>query len=35
MKYVEKMGYGKVVDFSKMTEESFGNSIKEVLSNPT
>jgi glucuronosyltransferase len=35
MKFVERKGYGKVVDFLKMTEESFVNSIKEVLSNPT
>jgi len=34
MKLVERKGYGKLVDYSKITEESFGNAIKEVLSNP-
>jgi len=35
MKLVESKGYGKLVDFYKITEESFGNAIKEVLLNPT
>jgi len=34
MKLVEKKGYGKLVDFHKITEESFRNAINEVLSNP-
>lgn len=33
MKIAEKKGYGKLVDFFEMTEESFENAIKEVLSN--
>ncbi|XP_029346054.1 2-hydroxyacylsphingosine 1-beta-galactosyltransferase isoform X2 [Acyrthosiphon pisum] len=35
MKLVETKGYGKVVDYFEITEESFGNAIKEVLSDPT
>lgn len=35
MKLVEEKGYGKMVKFFEMTEESFENAIKEVLSNPT
>uniref|UniRef100_A0A2S2P224 UDP-glucuronosyltransferase n=2 Tax=Schizaphis graminum TaxID=13262 RepID=A0A2S2P224_SCHGA len=33
MKIVEQKGYGKLVNFFEMTEESFGNATKEVLSN--
>lgn len=35
MKNAEKKGNGKVVDLFELTEESFGNAIEEVLSNPT
>ncbi|XP_060876406.1 UDP-glycosyltransferase UGT4-like isoform X1 [Metopolophium dirhodum] len=35
MKLVEIKGYGKLVDYFEITEESFGNAIKEVLSDPT
>jgi len=33
MKIAEEKGYGKLVNFFEMTEESFGNAIEEVLSN--
>lgn len=33
MKIVEQKGYGKLVNFFEMTEESFENAVKEVLSN--
>jgi len=33
MKIVEEKGYGKLVNFFEITEESFGNAIEEVLSN--
>jgi len=33
MEIAEKKGYGKLVNFFEMTEESFENAIKEVLSN--
>uniref|UniRef100_A0A2H8TL16 2-hydroxyacylsphingosine 1-beta-galactosyltransferase n=2 Tax=Melanaphis sacchari TaxID=742174 RepID=A0A2H8TL16_9HEMI len=33
MKIVEQKGYGKLVNFFEITEESFENAIKEVLSN--
>jgi len=35
MKLVEIKGYGKLVDYFNINEESFGNAIKEVLSDPT
>lgn len=35
MKLAEENGYGILVDYFEMTEESFGNAIREVLSNPT
>lgn len=35
MKLAVENGYGKLVDFFEMTEESFKNAIEEVLSNPT
>lgn len=35
MKIVEEKGYGKLVNFFEITEESFGNAIEEVLSNVT
>jgi len=35
MKIVEEKGYGKLVNFFEITEESFGNAIDEVLSNVT
>ncbi|XP_022181877.1 UDP-glucuronosyltransferase 2C1-like isoform X2 [Myzus persicae] len=35
IKLVERKGYGKLVYYFNITEESFGNAIKEVLSNPT
>jgi len=35
MKLAEENGYGKLVNFFEMTEESFQNAIEEVLSNPT
>lgn len=35
MKLVEEKGYGKLVNFFEMTEESFGNAIEEVLSDVT
>lgn len=34
MKTVEKNGYGKLVEFFEMTEESFANAIEDVLSDP-
>jgi len=33
MKIAEEKGYGKLVNFFEMTEESFENAIKEILSN--
>ncbi|XP_022164054.1 2-hydroxyacylsphingosine 1-beta-galactosyltransferase-like isoform X1 [Myzus persicae] len=33
MKIAEEKGYGKLVNFFEMTEESFGNAVKELLSN--
>lgn len=33
IKIVEQQGYGKLVNFFEMTEESFENAVKEVLSN--
>lgn len=33
MKIVEEKGYGKLVNFFEITEESFENAIEEVLSN--
>ncbi|CAI6351634.1 unnamed protein product [Macrosiphum euphorbiae] len=33
MKIAEEKGYGKLVNYFEMTEESFENAIKEVLSN--
>lgn len=35
MRNAEKMGIGKLVNLFELTEESFENAIKEVLSNPT
>ncbi|KAL5242714.1 hypothetical protein ACI65C_010124 [Semiaphis heraclei] len=35
MKIVEEKGYGKLVNFFEITEESFGNAIEEVLSDVT
>ncbi|KAL5242631.1 hypothetical protein ACI65C_010041 [Semiaphis heraclei] len=34
LRLVEKIGYGKLITFGEITEESFGNAIEEVLSNP-
>jgi len=34
MRLVEKIGYGKLITFDKLTEESFGNAVEEVISNP-
>jgi len=33
MKIAEDKGYGKLVNFLEITEESFENAVKEVLSN--
>lgn len=35
IKLAEEIGYGKLVDFFEITEESFRNAIEEVLSNST
>lgn len=35
VRFTEKKGFGRLVTFSELTEESFGNAINEVLSNPT
>jgi len=34
MKLVEKIGYGKLITFDELTEESFENAVEEVISNP-
>lgn len=34
MKLVGKKGYGKLVNYFEITEQSFGDAIKEVLSDP-
>lgn len=34
LKSVEYNGYGILVNFFEMTENSFENTVKEVLSNP-
>lgn len=34
-RFTEKRGFGKLVQFLDLTEESFRNAINEVLSNPT
>lgn len=34
MKLTEENGFGKLVNFFEMTEETFENAIEEVLSNP-
>ncbi|XP_025198939.1 LOW QUALITY PROTEIN: 2-hydroxyacylsphingosine 1-beta-galactosyltransferase-like, partial [Melanaphis sacchari] len=35
MRHVEKNGYGKLITYNKLTEESFENAVEEVLTNPT
>lgn len=35
MKLVEENGYGKMVDFFEMTQETFEYAINEVLTNLT
>nr|ATN96017.1 UDP-glucuronosyl transferase 343B2 [Aphis gossypii] len=35
MKVVEKNGYGKLITYNELTEESFGNAVEEVITNPT
>ncbi|XP_022164035.1 UDP-glucuronosyltransferase 2C1-like isoform X1 [Myzus persicae] len=34
MRLVEKVGYGKLIPYNQITEESLGNAVEEVLSNP-
>jgi len=34
MRLVEKIGYGKLVPYNQITEESLGKAVEEVLSNP-
>lgn len=34
MNLVEKKGYGKRVDYSELTERSFGDAVVQVLSDP-
>ncbi|XP_022166883.1 UDP-glucuronosyltransferase 2C1-like [Myzus persicae] len=34
MRLVEKIGYGKLITFDQLTEESFGNAVEEVITNP-
>jgi len=35
MRLVEKNGYGRMITYDKLTEESFGKAVEEVLTNPT
>uniref|UniRef100_A0A2S2PG58 UDP-glucuronosyltransferase n=1 Tax=Schizaphis graminum TaxID=13262 RepID=A0A2S2PG58_SCHGA len=35
MRLVEKNGYGRMINYDELTEESFGKAVEEVLTNPT
>lgn len=35
MRVVEKNGYGKLITYNELTEESFGNAVEEVITNTT